>query len=130
MAYEESLQSISLDADSGLAVYTGAPGVPGSPSPHGGNQYHFVQVTGAHQAGLATADAGCIGVLQNKPQHAGNAATVGIHGVSLVKAGDAVNAGETVGPDAQGKAVNTGNVAVALASAGAEDELIPVLLLT
>ena len=53
MAYEESLRSITLNADSSLGIYTGVPGQPGSPDPHGGGQYHFVIVTGVHQCGLA-----------------------------------------------------------------------------
>ena len=77
MAYEESLRSITLNADSSLGIYTGVPGQPGSPDPHGGKQYHFVKVTGVHQVGLADATAAVVGVLQNKPQGTGQAATVG-----------------------------------------------------
>jgi len=89
MAYEESLRTISLDADSSLAVYTGVPGQPGSLSPNSGNLYKFVKVTGAHQCGLATAAANevVVGVLNNKPQVTNMAATVAIGGVSFVVAG-------------------------------------------
>jgi hypothetical protein len=131
MAYEESLRSISLNADSTLAVYTGVPGMPGSPDPNYGNQYRFVKVTGANQVGLATADADAvIGVLQSKPQVAGQAATVAIHGVSMVLSGGAIDAGDAVGPDSKGRAVTGGtNVrGIALAAAGGENELVPVLL--
>ena len=53
MSYEESLRSVSFDADASIGIYTGPPGLPGSPSPHGAKQYHFVKVTGANQVGLA-----------------------------------------------------------------------------
>lgn len=132
MAYEESLRSISLNADSSLAVYTGVPGMLGSPSPNYGRQYRFVKVTGAHQVGLATADAdACVGVMQNKPQVQGQAATVAIHGVSMVMAGAAFDAGDAVGPDSEGRAVTTAGTArgIALAAAGQANELVPVLLL-
>ena len=37
MSYEESLRSVSFNADSSLAVYTGVPNQPGSAKPHYGN---------------------------------------------------------------------------------------------
>lgn len=132
MAYEESLRSISLNADSTLAVYTGVPGMPGSPSPNYGQQYRFVKVSGAHQVGLSTAGSDtAIGVMQNKPQVAGQAATVAIHGVSMVMAGAALDAGDSVESDSTGRAITatTGNVnGIALAAATQANELVPVLL--
>ena len=104
MSYEESLRSVSFDAAASIGIYTGPPGLPGSPSPHGAKQYHFVKVTGANQVGLAGATDRVIGVLQNKPQQAGAAATVGIRGISNVVAGEAIDAGEEVGPNASGAA--------------------------
>ena len=99
--YDESIRSITLDADSSLAGYTGVPGLPGSASPNNGNQYRFVKVTGAHQCGLADdTDTLVIGVVQNKPQVTGAAATVAIRGISLVEAGGSVNAGDGVAVDA------------------------------
>lgn len=130
MAYEESLKSISLDADASLGIYTGVPGLPGSPNPHGGKQYCFVKVTGAHTVGLATAATDVLaGVLQNKPQNVGMAATVGIFGVSKVLAGGNITAGSKVAPDGNGAAVTdaTNGKSIALAS-GAAGDLIPVLL--
>lgn len=133
MAYEEGLRSITLVADSTLAAYTGVPGQPGSPSPHGANQYCFVRVTGAKQVGLADESTPTVGVLQNKPQTNGSAATVAIRGVSKCVAGGAVNAGDSVKVNAaDGKAV-TGTlgtdaiVGIALTS-GSADEIISVLL--
>jgi len=132
VAYEESLRSITLNADSSLAVYTGPPGTPGAPNPHGGKQYHFVKVTGVHQVGIADADDVVIGVLQNKPQNAGNAATVGIRGVSKVVADVAITAGANIKVSADGQAATAGagpTVGVALTSTANAGELVSVLLL-
>lgn len=107
MAYDENLKSVSYDADSSLAVWTSVPGQPGSaPSPnHGGKQYHFVKITGNHTVGLAGAGDTPVGVMQNKPQVTGQAATVGIFGVSRVIAGETLAAGDKVSVNATGKAV-------------------------
>lgn len=133
MSFEESVRSITLEADSSVGVYTGPPGAVGSAVPNGGKQYCFVKVTGALTCGLATAAADLtIGVLQNKPQQAGGAATVAIRGVTNVVAGGNVAAGAKVVPDAAGKAVTAGGsdkpAGVAL-KAGTADTLVPVLLL-
>lgn len=132
MAYEESLRSITLTADSSLGIHTGVPGQPGAPSgSHGAKQYTFVKVTGAHQCGSAGASDLVVGVLQNKPQGAGHAATVGIRGVSKVIAADAITAGDTVVVDADGKATSgtgAGVVGVALSTTANEDEIVSVLL--
>lgn len=133
MAFEENLYSISLAADQSIAVYTGVPGQPGSPQPNSGFQYRFVKVTGKAQVGLAVAAADrAIGVLQNKPQVSGQAAQVGIWGVSFVQAGGAVDAGDLVTADATGQAVKATDVATArgtaLTSAANAGELVSVLL--
>jgi len=131
MAYEESLRSITLNADSSLGVYTGVPGQPGSPDPHGGKQYHFVKVTGAHQVGLADAAAPVVGVMQNKPQGAGQAATVGIAGVSKVVSDVPVAAGAVIKVSADGQATAAGTgptVGIALSATANAGELVNVLL--
>jgi len=131
MAYEESLRSITLNADSSLGIYTGVPGQPGSPDPHGGKQYHFVKVTGVHQCGIAAATGSVIGVLQNKPQGAGHAATVGFHGVSKVVSDVALTAGDPIYASADGQAAKTGTgpvVGVALSTTANAGELVNVLL--
>lgn len=135
MPYEESLRSISLDADSSIGFYTGQPGQPGSTDPNYGKQFCFIKVTGAHQTGLATAAANELvaGVLQNKPQKAGEAATVGIRGVSLLMAGAAVTAGAGVKCDATSRGVTATpgtdvSLAIALGSASGAGEVFPVLL--
>lgn len=133
MAFEQSLKSISLNADSSIAEYTGVPGLPGSADPNTGKMYRFVKVTGDKQVGLCTAGTDAsVGVLQNKPQNVGMAATVAIFGVSFVVAGAAVAAGAEVTADSSGRAVATTSgdttAGVALAAASAAGELIPVLI--
>ena len=136
MAYEESLRSITLNADSSLAVYTGVPNQPGSASPNGGKQYHFVKVTGAHQVGIADGnDTTIIGVMQNKPQNTGNAATVAIRGVSKVVSDKAIAAGALVYCSADGQATDSSAgggsiVGVALSTTANAGELVSVLLAT
>ena len=133
MAYEESLRSITLNADATLATYTGVPGLPGSASPNGGKQYHFVKVTGVHQVGIANAtDTSVVGVLQNKPQVTGGAATVGIRGVSKVVSDVAITAGDRIQVSSDGQAAKTGTgpvVGVALTTTANAGELVSVLLL-
>lgn len=131
MSYEETLVSITLDADASVGVYTGVAGLPGSPANNSGLQYRFVKVTGEHQCGLATAATDTVvGVLQNKPQGLGHAATVALSGVTHVEAAGAVAAGDQVTADTVGRAVtSTTNVkGIAIHSATAAGQLIPVLL--
>lgn len=106
MAYEENLRSRSLDADASVGIFTGVPGMPGSAVPNGGKQYCLLRTTGKHQCGLMTAPGQAfVGVLQNKPQGPGHAATVGYEGVTKVIAGGVFNAGDLLTADAQGRAV-------------------------
>lgn len=133
MAYDETLRSVSLDADASLAVWTGVPGQPGSADPNGGKQYHFVKITGANTVGLADAnDTNVIGVLQNKPQVTGQAATVAYLGISRVVADKAIDAGEAVYCSADGQATDAdggGNlVGYAVTSAANAGEILAVLL--
>lgn len=136
MAYDEGLRSVTLTADATAAVYTGVPGLPGSASPNGGNQYKFVKVTGAKQCGLAdtTANEIVVGVLQNKPQTTGSAATVAVRGISKVLAGGNVTAGNAIKVNASGKGVaatlpaDAALVVGVAVGSGAADQLIPVLL--
>lgn len=134
MSYEESLRSVSLDADASLAAYTGVPGATGSADPNYGKQYRFVKVTGAHQVGLVDDPTDlAIGVMQNKPQVAGQAATVAIRGITNVISGGAVDAGDEVSADATGRGITADGVddlvyGIALAATTAENQLFPVLL--
>lgn len=137
MAYDEGLRSITLLADSSIGIYTGPPGITGSAAPNSGKQFCFVKVVaGIQKVGLSTnaANEPTIGVLQNKPQSVGAAATVAIAGVSLVVAGATFTGGEAV------KSSSTGTAAVATRgtdvelgtalTAGAAGELISVLIRT
>jgi len=135
MAYEESLKSVSLDADSSLATYTGVPQTPGAADPNSGHQYKFVKVTGRHQVGLATAATNelVVGVLQNKPQVTGQAATVAISGITLVRASAALAAGDGVKVSADGRAAKATpgtdvSIGVVITPAAGADKLASVLL--
>lgn len=131
MAYDEALRTISLDADSSLAVFTGVPDQPGSASPNSGFQYRFVKITGSHTVGLCTsATDNMVGILQNKPQHTGDPCTVGLgQGVSKVTAGAAVTAGQLVAPDSTGRAVHddTNGKYQAILAGGAAGDIISVI---
>lgn len=136
MSYEESLRSVSFNADSSLAVYTGVPNQPGSPKPHYGNIYRFVKITGANQVGRANTAAGTagdiVGVMQNKPQVVGEAATVAIRGISNLLSGGAIAAGDHIGADSEGRAVKAAGganiLAIAVAPATAAGQVFPALL--
>jgi hypothetical protein len=105
MAYDETQRRISLDSDASIGIRTGPPGMPGSLDPNGGKQYYFVKVTGEHLAGLVSAAGGAsIGVLQNKPQNVGEAASIAISGVSYVVAGATLVGGDPVMSGADGRA--------------------------
>ncbi len=136
MASTEAIRTISLDADSTIGVFTGPPGYPGSTSPNNGKQYCFVKVVSAHAAGLST-DASheqTIGILQNKPQHTGEAATIAISGVSLIQLGATLAAAIAVKSDGAGNAVaavlGTDVVLGILTIGGASGSLGSVLLRT
>lgn len=134
MAVSENLQSITLTADASIGIYTGVPGNPGSPQPHGGMQYRFVKATGKWQAGLATTPAtdAIVGVLQNKPQGVDHAATVAYAGVTPVIAGANFASGTKVASNATGQAVaytGTGDQLAGIAlDAGTTGNLVSVLL--
>lgn len=130
MAYEESLRSLTFDADDSIGIYTGVPGMRGSTDPNAGKMYCFVKITGVHTVGLCTgATDKIVGILQNKPQVVGAAATVGFHGVSNVIASAAITAGALVAPTATGTAVTdaTNGKWQAITSATTAGELISVL---
>lgn len=135
MAFEESIRSITMVSDDTLAIRTGVAGAPGSPTDNAGNQYRGVKVTGSRTVGLATGTGDlCIGVLQNKPQVTGEAATVAIRGVSKVRAAGAVAAGAIVYLTADGRGSATGTagtttqLGIAITAAAGANELFPVLL--
>ena len=131
MSYEESVRSITLEADVSVGFYTGIHNQPGAADPHSGKQYHFVTITAATTVGLSSAAGGAIGVLQNKPQGVGHAATVGIRGVSNVMSGGAITAGDEVEVDADGAGVTQSAgvvVGTAIETCAGTGFLVPVLL--
>lgn len=135
MSYDEGLRSITQIADASIGIFTGPPGMVGSAVPNSGKQFCFVkQVAGIQTVGLCTNAANeiCGGVLQNKPQRVGDAATVAIAGVSLVTAGATFTGGEPVKSSATGTAVvatpGTDVVLGHAQTAGASGELIAVRL--
>lgn len=138
MAYEEKLASITLEADASIGIFTGVPGQPGSLSPNAGKQFRFLKVTGVGsqdaRVGLCTTAAHeiPIGVLQNKPQRVGDAATVGLFGVSLVESGGAVALGpvklDNTARVVTGVAGTDRIVGVALKAATAAGQLISVII--
>jgi len=136
MAYDETLRSVSLDGDASLAVWTGVPGQPGSAaSPnHGGKQYHFVRVTGNGIVGVANATSDdVVGVVQNKVQMVGQAATVAYLGISRVIAAKALAAGTKVTVASDGKATSGGAgpvVGIVITGTAAGGEVASVLLKT
>jgi hypothetical protein len=134
MAYEESLRSVSLDADATIGIYTGVPGLPGSLTPNNGKQFRFVKITGPNRCGLATdpttelAD----GVLQNKPQYPGEAATMGFSGISMVELGGTVTAGDPLTYNNTGRPIvgdpDTDRIVAKAIASGDVGHLIPALL--
>lgn len=135
MAYEESIRSVTLLADSSVAVFTGVPGALGSPTDNSGNQYRFVKLTGSGTVGLATGAAATdpnVGVLQNKPQNTNGAATVAIRGISKVRAAGAITAGAPVYINSTGQATATAGtsarVGLAVTTVANAGELVSVLL--
>ena len=96
------------------------------------HQFKFMTLSSTGAALNTTAGGMCDGVLQNKPNALGVAASVAFSGVSKVVAGAAVAKGARVMSNATGKAI-TGvatNIGVgrALEAAAADGDLIAVLL--
>lgn len=116
MAFDNSVQSVSLPAAADLSAA----------------QFKLLTVNSSGNAALAGATSLVVGVLQNKPDAAGKAATVAYAGVSKVVAGGSITAGARVTADANGAAVAAASagdavLGVALATASSGD-LIPVLI--
>ena len=121
MAFEQMLRPVGLPTSADLT--TG-----GTVNP----QFLFVVMT---PTGLAIAGAGvsCVGVLQDKPNAAGQEAEVAVVGmISKVVAGAAVNEGDQIMSNASGQGITAtaGNFVngFALAAASGAGVLIPVLI--
>lgn len=115
MSYDNQVQCITTEAGADLST----------------KQYLFVSMASDGQVDPTGDGLNAIGVLQNKPDAAGKAATVAYAGVSKVIAGGVIAAGGAVSSDADGKAVaaGTGDVILGVAlSVAAANDVIPVLL--
>lgn len=116
MAYENNTESMTIPAAADLSTH----------------QYKLMTVNSSGQAALANATALVVGVLQNKPTAAGQAATIVYGGVSKCIAAGVITAGSRVTADANGLAIAAATagdavIGVALATAAAND-IIPVLV--
>jgi hypothetical protein len=119
MATTQALIEISLKAAADLST----------------KQFYFVEATAADTVNACNAITDlAIGVLTNKPSAAGQAASVAIGGIAKVVAGAAISAGAKVAPMASGKAQTAASTqfprGVALEAAGADGDIIHILLLT
>lgn len=94
-------------------------------------QYRFVKFSGATLVAIAGATDNAIGVLQNKPNVAGQAATVMISGVSKVIASKSFAAGVPVYIAADGRVTDTAasNKAVGIAETASSGANIVVSVL-
>ncbi|NPV72075.1 MAG: DUF2190 family protein [Firmicutes bacterium] len=128
MAYEIPVFDFTLEAAADLSA----------------SQYRFVRVDANGRAALCGAGQPAVGVLQNKPSAAGQAAQVRALGITKVVAGAAIAKGALVASDASGQAVaatvTTANTTtgaltgshvagIALEAAAAAGGVISVLLL-
>jgi hypothetical protein len=117
MAYEESLKSVSFEANADLSSH----------------QYKFVQLNSSRKLILNVTDgAMCIGVLQDKPAASGRVGAVAVEGVTKVVANGIIAVGAPVSSTNAGLAQTAGTGDVILgtavtASSGA-NQVISVLL--
>jgi hypothetical protein len=122
--------------DDGSAVPGSAPPIHNLSGVNSGKQYHFVKMTALQRCGLARGveDEIVDGVLYNKPQHEGMAATVVIRGVAVVASGDTFDGDELimVGPDGRAVVAPPGTPRSAIAakamSPSSPGELMSALL--
>ena len=101
--------------------------------PNGSGQFLFVYVSAARVVTVQTSSGGAVyGILQNSPA-SGQAADVGIMGISKVVAGAAITAGANLMCDTAGRAVaqTSTNIiaAVALEAATAAGQIITVAII-
>lgn len=115
MAYENSLQCVSFEAGQDLSA----------------KQYYFVSLASDGQIDPTGDGASAVGVLQNAPASAGDAASVAIGGITKVVAGGTIAAGGAVASSATGTAVaatTAGDVILGTAvTGGASGETISIV---
>lgn len=118
MALDRELITISLPADADLSA----------------GQYRLLAIGTDSQVAFANGTvAKVIGVLQNKPTVADEAARVGIAGVSKAVAGAPITAGDTIVANAQGfclpgSGVTSRIAGIALTSAGGSGNIFELLI--
>lgn len=115
MATQQHIKCISYEAGADLSAL----------------QFHFVVMSSDGQVDGAGDGAAAIGVLQNKPSAAGQAAEIAIDGVVKVVAGSAITAGERIASASDSEAIPaaTGDIVVGVAmTSGDAGDLVEVLL--
>jgi hypothetical protein len=96
------------------------------------HQYKFMKLTADDTVGISAATTdNTVGVLQNKPDAAGKAATVRIQGKAKVVSGASITAGQEVSTNASGTAkvaVTTERVLGTCTKGGASGDLLEIVL--
>lgn len=117
MATEEALKNITKLASADLSA----------------SQYCFMAINASGLLAAAGAGLAADGVLQDKPDAANRAGILGISGVSKIKCGAAVTAGDDLTPGTGGKAVTAGTgdvvAAKALEDGAGDGSIISALLI-
>lgn len=115
MATQQHIMCISYEAGADLSAL----------------QFHFLVMSSDGQVDGAGDGAAAIGVLQNKPSAAGQAAEIAVSGVAKVVAGSAITAGQRVASASDSEAIPaaTGDIVVGVAmTSGDAGDLVEVLL--
>lgn len=93
-------------------------------------QYYLVTINSSGQLATTGDGAYASGVLQNEPAAAGRAGAIVTRGETRVVAGGAFNAGELLGSDSSGKAVNAATndavIGQALAASLADGDIVRI----
>jgi hypothetical protein len=96
-------------------------------------QYHIVKMSAGNTVNIGDANCNGIGILQNKPSAANEAATVAIGGTSKMVAGEAIAVGKmiTCKSDGHGEVADAAAefvIGMALEAASADGDIIEVLI--
>ncbi len=116
MAVEQGLRTVSIPASADLSA----------------SQFCFVTVNSGAQLAVAGAGVSASGVLQDKPNAAGQVGAVGIAGITKLKIGAAVTAGDPLMSDSTGRGITATStnyqMARALESGTAANQIITALI--
>jgi len=95
-------------------------------------EYRFIKLDSGTAKVIQCDSAGerAIGITENSPS-SGEDADLTLSGISKVEAGGSFNPNDTVGTDANGKAVSgaSTDLAVAMESSGGDGEIVPIKLI-